>query len=572
MIVKKLAIVLLSFSLLTSCTKKLDELLVNPNGPTPEKADVDLYLPVIQNNFISVFNSASSFGMELTRMIIMYGPTYNQAYSPNSFDGVWSAAYTGVFKHANELIPIATAQKKYTQASMAKVMKAYTMMTLVDMFGDVPYAEANLGFDNTNPTVTKGSDVYAAAIKLLQEASDTLDLVARGAISHGAYPGFLDNFYGTTGATGARRWSTQAKLFQLRAYMTTRLVDNTAKSKIEALLANADVIASFTGTAQDFEFKFSNKQANPNSRHPRYNGNYNGNGSTTGAAGDYIGTQMLFSLAAENGLFNNDPSRDNSDPRTRYYFYRQQTDYLQANSQTVSCGGTTPPAQYPQGMPFCLINVAGFWGRDHGDNSGIPPDGNLRTTWGIYPAGGEMDLNQSSRVSLNRGGQGAGIHPIWQSSFTDFLRAEAVLSLGVAGDAKALLKSAVEKSISKVLGYPATIGFAVPAVAVPSAARVTAHVNKVLASYDAAATNSDRLNVVMKEWYLASWGNGYDAHNNYRRTGMPNSLQLARLPESGGYIRSFLYPSSYINLNNNAGQQQSITKKVFWDTNPSNLK
>jgi hypothetical protein len=94
MIVKKLAIVLLSFSLLTSCTKKLDELLVNPNGPTPEKADVDLYLPVIQNNFISVYNSASSFGMELTRMIVMYGPTYNQAYSPNSFDGVWSAAYT----------------------------------------------------------------------------------------------------------------------------------------------------------------------------------------------------------------------------------------------------------------------------------------------------------------------------------------------------------------------------------------------------------------------------------------------------------------------------------------------
>jgi hypothetical protein len=167
---KKIFILVLSVSLLGSCTKKLDELLVNPNGPTPESANADLYLTQLQLNFAGFFNTASSFGMELTRQVVMYGPTYQAAYSPQSFDGLWNTAYTGVFKHANALIPVAEAEKKWIAAGMAKTMKAYTLITLVDMFGDIPYSTANLGSANTNPTIDKGSDVYAAAIALLDAA------------------------------------------------------------------------------------------------------------------------------------------------------------------------------------------------------------------------------------------------------------------------------------------------------------------------------------------------------------------------------------------------------------------
>jgi hypothetical protein len=107
---------------------------------------------------------------------------------------------------------------------------------------------------------------------------------------------------------------------------------------------------------------------------------------------------------------------------------------------------------------------------------------------------------------------------------------------------------------------------------VPTATKVNDYVAKVLARFDAATTNDERLNVVMNEWYIALWGNGYDAHNNYRRTGMPNNFQLAKLPDPGPYIRSFLYPSNFINLNQSAPPQQAIDKKVFWDTNPTVLK
>ncbi|MEO6454953.1 MAG: hypothetical protein ABIN97_12805, partial [Ginsengibacter sp.] len=88
---------------------------------------------------------------------------------------------------------------------------------------------------------------------------------------------------------------------------------------------------------------------------------------------------------------------------------------------------------------------------------------------------------------------------------------------------------------------------------------------------DAATTTGDKLNVIMKEWYLASWGNGVEPYNFYRRTGKPDNLQLALNPTPGSFIRSFFYPAVYANLNNTATQKATTGVKVFWDTNPDNF-
>jgi hypothetical protein len=558
---KKIFILVLSVSLLGSCTKKLDELLVNPNGPTPESANADLYLTQLQLNFAGFFNGASSYGMELTRQIVMYGPTYQQAYSPQSFDGLWSTAYTGVFKHANALIPVAEAEKKWIAAGMAKTIKAYTLITLVDMFGDIPFSTANLGSENTNPTIDKGSDVYAAAIGLLDAAIADFQKST-------AYPGNQDMFYGAANATGAARWRTTAKLLKLRAINNTRLVDGGAIGKINTLLADADIISAMSGTANDFEFRYSTKQANPNSRHPRYNGNY----SAAGSAGDYMGVYFMWSLAADKGTFNNQEVRNTSDPRTRYYFYRQTTNDNAVSSNTLSCSTFPVPSHYLPGMPFCQFGLGaqGFWGRNHGDNSGIPPDGPYRTTVGIYPFGGDFDANQNLNVGLNRGAQGAGIQPIWQAAFTNFLAAEAALS-GANGNPRSLLEAGVRASISKVIGYPATVNVSAPASFVPDGSRVTAYVDKVLERYDAATTNDERMEVIQQEYYIALWGNGVDAFNNYRRTGKPGKMSYTVAQAGGDMIRSFFYPSVLVNLNKNI-TQKTLDKKVFWDTNPAILK
>lgn len=555
---KKLIISSLAIAALGVSCKKFDTLLDNPNTPSVSAASADLYLNQAQLSFAGFFNATSDFGMQLTRQVVFYGPSYQNGYTPQSFDGVWSTAYTGVLKHTNALIPIADQQKKFVNVGMAKIMKAYVLMTMVDIFGDVPSSEGNLGASNLNPKADKGNAVYASAIALLDEAIVDLGKTP------GSYPGTQDLFFGASNATGAARWRTVAKTLKLRALMNTRLVDASAKAKIDALLSENDLVNATTG---DFEFKYSNKLANPNSRHPRYNGNYTANRS----AGDYMGTWFMWSMVQEKGNFSNNAAADQSDPRTRYYFYRQRINYSDVNQNSSSCSVSPYPAHFPAGMPFCLL-LAGFWGRDHGDDSGIPPDGNLRTTWGIYPAGGQFDENQGTTISLELGGRGAGIQPIWQSAFTDFVKAEAVLKLSSAGDARALLESGVRKSITKVTTFPATVGVAPTATFVPDATKINNYVNKVLALYDAATTADAKLNVVMKEYYIALYGNGMEAWNNYRRTSYPSGMQLTKVTDPGKYSRSMYYPSVFVNRNLNATQKPGVTTKVFWDTNPSDLQ
>jgi hypothetical protein len=551
---KRILILALTIATLGACNKKLDELLVNPNSPDPASASASLYLTQTQLSFADFFNSASNFGGAVSRMYNMGSFTYLNAYSPESFNGIWSSAYTGVFKHVNALLPIAESQKNWVDVGIAKTLKAYTMITLVDIFGNIPYTEANLGSENTNPAVESGADVYAKALVLLDEA-----IVALNTTPVNVYPGTNDLFFGATNATGAGRWITAAKLLKLRALMTTRLVDASAAGKINALLADPEVTRSYGNAAYDFEFKYSTKQTNPNSRHPRYNANY----AATGNAGDYMSIFYMWTLVQEKG------TGVNSDPRLRYYFYRQTTNNASVNENSMSCFYAAAPAHYPPGTPYCYLGN-GYWGRDHGDGSGIPPDGNLRATVGLYPAGGDFDRNQGTRVALNRGGQGAGIHPIWQRAFTDFLLAESALTLGTAGDPAELLKTGIEKSMAKVIGFNGAIGAAVDTTGYrPDAARIAAYVNKVLAAYnDPAATQAVKLDIIMKEWYIAAWGNGMEAYNNYRRTGKPGNMQPTRLEASGDYTRSMLYPASYVNLNQTAQQKASPAVQVFWDNNP----
>jgi len=76
--------------------------------------------------------------------------------------------------------------------------------------------------------------------------------------------------------------------------------------------------------------------------------------------------------------------------------------------------------------------------------------------------------------------------------------------------------------------------------------------------------------VLMKEYYIAAWGNGSETDNNYRRTGKPDNMQPT-LAAAGDFIRSFFYASVYVDYNKSATQKTVTNVKVFWDNNPDNF-
>lgn len=535
-------ILVLGLGFVSSC-KKFSTLLDNPNAPTASQADVDLYLNRVQLSFASFYDQAEDFSAQLSRMTTFFGPTYTNGFSPQSFDGIWSTAYTGVIKNADAMITLAKSQQKNFHAGIGEVLKAYTMFTLVDLFGDVPYGEAVQGNDNTNPKVESGASIYAKALVLLDTAISDL---GKGSASN------PNNILFST--TSKAQWIKVANSLKLKAYITTRLVDPAAGSKIQALLTSGNVI---TSDADEFTFKYGTQQSTPNSRHPRFNDGYNPQNSPN----SYLGTYFLHAVATEKGI---------TDPRVRYYFYRQ-TLSVPGTQQQQPCAYQSAPANYPAGTPFCYVGV-GYWGRDHGDNSGTPPDGGLRTVFGVYPAGGKFDCSDNVAVKLNDGGQGAGIWPIWMSFFTDFVTAEAALTTtGVTANPRTALLNGVTKSITRVLSFPSQINVTPCALRIPSQAVIDKYIAFVMSQYDAATTNDTKLDVVLKEFYLALWGNGLESFNMYRRSSRPRNLQPTFQASPGPFIRSFLYPSVNVNLNSNAQQKPNMAVKVFWDKNPDPL-
>ena len=136
------------------------------------------------------------------------------------------------------------------------------------------------------------------------------------------------------------------------------------------------------------------------------------------------------------------------------------------------------------------------------------------------------------------------------------------------------LETAIKNNMAKVTGFPATLGVTPSATYAANATTIAAYVSFVLAAYDAANDNG-KLEIIMKEYYLSTWGNGWEAYNAYRLTGFPKNMQQTVYSATPGFfIRSFYYPSVYVNRNLNAPTQKALgakVDKVFWDNNADNF-
>lgn len=539
----KLSILALCTVVVCSCELNL---LDNPNAVTTSNTDINYLLSQIELSYAGHFNQITDPTMRLTRMLNQGSAIYDNAVSPGGGDGAWTTAYAGVLNDVKTLIPLAEKGELLVHAGIARTIRASVLANMVDVFGDVPYSEA-LNAENFNPKVDGGATIYTAAIADLDKAVENFNAKSRA----GA-PG--DLFYGGT----TDSWLRTANTLKMKLLLNRRLVDKAGSTAgINALISGAKLIST---APQNFVFKFGTNLTNPDTRHPRYAGQY----SPTGG-GDYQSNSYMGTMYESKGF---------PDPRMRFYFYRQ----VVVNTKDVNelrCITNQKPAHYGPNDYFCLPTAVGYWGRDHLSNEGIPPDGLRRTAWGVYPAGGLYDNDAGRPITLGVGGGGAGIHPIMMRSFVDFMQAESALTLGTTGDPKALLKSAVEKSMADVRALALGTSEAGKITTFEAdqkivwADEVTRYVTKVLANYDAAATDDAKLNIIGTEYWLALHGNGIEAYNLYRRTGKPANQQPALEPNPGQFVRSFYYPTSFIARNSSAKQKANVTIPVFWDTNPA---
>jgi len=549
------------------------DLLDNPNAPTPETASVNDLYNNIQLEFRNFYSGSQGQPGAMTRMYHAGGSyVYLNYTSPTALNGSWFNAYADLFPDIDALLVLADERGLDIHAGSAKIMKAYTLMTLVDLLNDVPLSESLEGTDIISPKADAGSAVYDAALALLDEAIAQLDgtVAARPAV---------DNYYGGDPA----KWIALANTLKLRAALNKRLVDPSGSASIFNSVVDQPIIDE---TSEDFQFNYGNQRVNPNSRHPFYQSHYEI------GDGDYLSNYYMWKLRADK------EDADGNvviDPRIRFYFYRKVEDSAEQDATTYSCHWSILPdqsaqpdwyAQVDPRLPYCIASSDGYTGRDHLSGEGIPPDGPIRTSYGLYPGGGQFDDDsfEDTRQMGTTGGLGQGIWPIMLASFSDFMRAEAALTLDTKDDARALLESGIRKSINKVIGFKSLVPTkmaeprelrsgetgTVEELFVATEEDIDAYVDLVLSNYDAAGSNAERLDIVINEFYIAAWGNGLESYNMYRRTGYPSNMAPALEPDPGPFPRSLFYPNVHTDRNANA-TQKSLTDPVFWDDGSADL-
>ncbi len=694
----------------TSCTLDLRE---NPNAVQPGQELPSLVLNTLQLNLAGMFQAASTIGMQQTRLQNGAGTDYSNSVRPETFNGIWSTAYAGILVEANSLIASADALGYARHAGIARIISAYTLVLLVDFFGDVPYSQAFQGSGNFNPALDDQEDVYAEAVALLTQAKDdlTTPLTSAGGRQNPVAPTITDMYYGATTPTSSyANWVRLANTLLVKIYLNTGQVP-----ELNAAISAAGGL--ITAQNQNFIFRYSTNASAPDSRHPRFVANYPAGG------GNYMSNWLMWHMF--HGYDATHRGGDPGDPRIRFYFYRQRL-VNSTDANELRCLTESIPSHYPSstgtsiidnsvaGRPplgvgaghptvdpadpawtrtFCVPTDRGYWGRDHQDNQGIPPDNFARTAWGAYPAGGRFDNNTGAAVSASVGMRGAGFQPIMMRSFVEFMLAEANLRLGATTPQTArqhfengirysmtdvrdwavngtygttsvtaspteattindfypaafnrtvrvattgnistlsglltidgVTLSAGDRVLVKNQSSPSQNGIYVASSAAWSRAtdsdesseivgqvvRVTEgttnantywrqtttgtisigstainyvitgiypvdvdrYVAAALAAFDDTSPGANPLNYVAREYWIALFGNGIEAYNLYRRTGLPTGMQPALNPAPGPFPRLFWYPANVANLNRNIQQRTSMTDRVFWDTSGANL-
>lgn len=555
-----------AFLVAASCETNELDLTEDPNFLTPSQASPDFFLNSIQEDFARHLegdatgdpqdnfqtggnvngDGLSILGQELTRLMPFGSRDYQGGYQDIDTDDEWDNAYRGILFDIRNMAPLAQEAGLTRHLGIAQFVEAYVIVSMVDFYGDIPYTEAARAPEILNPILDSGASVYDAALTLLDAA------IVNFTNNTSANPS-TDFFYNNDYS----KWVKATNTLKLKIYLQRRLVDSGAATSFNAIVASGNYIQD---TADDLDWTWTATSASqPDTRHPRYGLNY-----ASAGAGDYISNWMANQMQV------------GDDPRIRYYYYRQVTEApgqeAAPDEELLTCSLQTPPPHYVSGgFTFCAL-PNGYWGRDHGDDEGGPPDGLLKTAHGVYPTGGRFDDDSFEAIAQNAnvnsfGAGGFGITPILDAFMVDFWIAEMAMASGNLAGAASALESAMNKQIAKVQSFAVNdtggdLSFE------PTTTDVTNFVNDVVANFNAAASDA-KWDILGEQHFVGHYGNGIETYNFYRRTGFPTTLQPNREPSPGAFIRSMYYPNQAVTSNPNITQKADQTTQVFWDTNPA---
>ena len=484
-----------------SCKKFLD-INTDPNNPTT--IEVSKLLPTTQRTLGDALSMDEQNG-GLSEVLAVYTHQMSTRESPDkygvtgadvSLQTAWSKLFSstanpgttfpvyGVLQNLEDIIAKSTEAGNLVYAGIAKILKAYTYSVAVDVFGDVPYSEANkLKQGVLHPKFDDDASIYESLFPLINEGIADLNNTTA---PNNQEPGADDLIYGGD----VDLWIKAANTIKLKLYTQIRKVKNVS-AEVNALISGGNLISN---TSESFLVPYGPNGATDD-RNPGFY--------------DYFATQRSNHVSPwfyeilkgyNPNIFKNNP-----DPRLKYYIYNQ------VNATQPSRDGNQ--TEYRDG-PFVSI----YFGSVGPDRDRTQQ--NTISLFGIYPVGGKYDDGSATIASAS---SGTGAAPYRLITYADrlYLEAELINTGVITGDAKAKLAAAMDESFKQV-DYVIT-NFVNPSQNVPAlfgSNAVATYTDKVLVEYDAAST-AKKLEIIMTQKWLSSVGSAVDQYTDIRRTGYP---------------------------------------------------
>lgn len=491
-------------------------------------------------------------------------------------NNVWSSMNASTLSDLQLIINQGGLSPYYT--GIAKILKAYEVSKMVDVWGDVPYSQAQLLTANTQPAYDDDATIYPKLILLLTEAINDMN-----ATTSVLTPGTNSVMYTNSSWTAARAlWIKLANTLKLRLILHTRKVDANWAIQMNTLINTAG-ITFMTSNADSWQMNFYDiaNQRNPISAFEVSRPNYL-----------FADRSMVERMIAK------------SDPRRPFYFtlFPDIASFVPINVPTTaaSSGNTLTFAYTPTIIGGLTVVAAGIPPYTIVKSVSHTPAVSPTTTTVIVnddetpgfsfasiPSGTPVQFVQAYRgVSaakppINANNNYSRIHTFLRGVVTTpsnnginsavysgaapqrmlpyaeycFIRAEAALMGGVTSaplaNANAWYREGINASLLEV-GV--------------SAANIATYM--ALPGSTLSGTTANQLQQIIEEKYTALFGVTIEPWNDWRRTGHPSiSIPTNAINTVTSVPRVLFYPQSEIDLNPNCPGQKSLSlqDRVFWD-------
>lgn len=164
--------IVLFFSMLFSCTKKFDKLNTDPNLITQDVVKINGLLTQV------LANSANDGGARISEFINFTNPGDGyRPYARFDYEGYYNGYYKSFLININEILRLTSGDaKRSNKNAIAKIYGVGLWQKLTDRFGDIPFTQAALGFENTvlQPKYDTQESIYKQLFTDLKDATAQL--------------------------------------------------------------------------------------------------------------------------------------------------------------------------------------------------------------------------------------------------------------------------------------------------------------------------------------------------------------------------------------------------------------